>query len=579
MKKAILILISIVGLLAAVACGSSSTSVPVTQPTTASVADTVVPPTTGPVATEAPEPSGTAQLLSGPLAELGISDALIQSPRGESFGTLRVALHYGFSPTWLDPLESIGNLTANFGYIIQDAMLKPMPQGVVTYNLAELLEMPTDFTKAAFRLRPGLKFHDGTPLTTEDVKFTYETYTGQEANTMQSKLDDSRADGGIQIVDDRVIIFHFKEPFLDFVNLYNGTGSGIGWIVPKAYYEEVGPDGYKEKPIGAGPFKFVKSEDGGQKLTFVAWDGYWRRAPGAQDLTFVGIREPTLRLAGLQTGEIDVASGMTGDIFKALADDPDLTWDPNPTAPWVLWFPGYDEADSPFNDKRVRQAVSLSLNRSFLSQLETEGQGEVWGNVTSLEFKDSIELPLPEEDLDKAKQLLADAGFANGFSIDGLVPFVPYFSFGERLLTDLGAIGISGPLETLEGPAYRSKIGQGREGFEGNATVLHHIAIKPGRAADWIRLYATCDGDASLVCDPVLEAMFAQHEASSDLELRDELSASMQRYLVEEFIAVPIYINTFVHGSSDNVVGGMSKYFDTFQAPFPWPWDDFEVKE
>jgi ABC-type transport system substrate-binding protein len=96
-----------------------------------------------------------------------------------------------------------------------------MPQGEFTYSLAEHAEMTADFTKAAFRLRPGLKFHDGHPLTTADVKWTYENYKGLNFKIFRDKLDH------IEMVDDRTIIFHFKEPFVDFLDLVNGASNGI----------------------------------------------------------------------------------------------------------------------------------------------------------------------------------------------------------------------------------------------------------------------------------------------------------------------------------------------------------------
>jgi peptide/nickel transport system substrate-binding protein len=80
-----------------------------------------------------------------------------------------------------------------------------------------------------------------------------------------------------------------------------------------------------------------------------------------------GIRDPASRLAGLQTGELDLAFGMTGKLLARLMGDRNLRWDPKLTAPWWLAFPGYAEPDSPFHDKRGRQAVSLAINRKFLA--------------------------------------------------------------------------------------------------------------------------------------------------------------------------------------------------------------------
>src|SRR5207245_11272530 len=136
----------------------------------------------------------------------------------------------------------------------------------------------------------------------------------------------------IAIVDDRTIIFHFKEPFVDFLDLYNGVTTGIGWIVPKHYYEHVGRDGFKAHPIGAGPFKFV-SQEAGVQMVFEAWEEYWRRSPGVKTIVVKGITDLTTRMAGLQTGELDLAYGMTGKLLPRLMADRNLRCDPNFTRP------------------------------------------------------------------------------------------------------------------------------------------------------------------------------------------------------------------------------------------------------
>jgi peptide/nickel transport system substrate-binding protein len=219
-------------------------------------------------------------------------------------------------------------------------VLLTMPQGLLTYSLAEYAEAAADFTKVAFRLRQGLKFHDGQPLTTADVGWSYQNYRGVSAKPFKDKLDTHRPDSGIERVDDRIIIFHFKEPFLDFMDLYSGASTGIGWIVPKHYYERVGSASFKERPLGAGPFKFV-SQQAGVEMVFEARDEYWRRPPAVKTIIVKGIRDPSSRLAGPQTGALDLACGMTGWVLKTVMKDPNLLWDPNFTGPWWLMFPSY----------------------------------------------------------------------------------------------------------------------------------------------------------------------------------------------------------------------------------------------
>ena len=520
-----------------------------------------------------------APILSGSLAKLDIKDAEVATARAKPKGTLTIGMHFGLDPGWLDPLEhSYAATQQHYDYLVHDALIKAMPQGVHTYSLAEQAEMTADYTRAAFRLRPGLRFHDGHPLTTADVKWTYENYKGASAKPFRDKLE------RIEIVDDRIIVFHFKGPFLDFLDLYNGRGSGIGWIVPRHYYERVGKDGFKARPLGAGPYRLLSQEAGTQML-FEAWDDYWRRTPATKTIVVKGIRDPASRVAGLQTGELDVAYGMTGKLLPRVMADRNLRWERNFTGPWWLMFPGYGEPTSPFRDKRVRQAVSLALNRPFLARQETQGIGIPIGNWIGPEdagaLKSPEELPLPEYNPQKARQLLAAAGYANGFDFDWFVAFPPYFDYGERVVTDLGAVGIRGKMQVMEGPAFRAMIGLGRKGFKGNRTIVKNIGPRPGGAKDSIGVYAVCAGSASFVCEPHVEELWARHQASTNFEERDRVIKTIQRILIEEYYMVPIYLNPFVHAAGPRVLpagDGFHRYWDTPQAGYPYPWEVWEVK-
>jgi peptide/nickel transport system substrate-binding protein len=500
----------------------------------------------------AAQKSGPAPILTGPLAKLDIKPAQVDTAKSVPKGTLTVAMHFALDPGWLDPLEHITAVTMQmYDYLVHDAMIKPMPHGFVTYGLAEHAELSADFRRAGFRLRPGLKFHDGYPVTAADVKWTYEN-------------------------------FHFKEPFIDFMDLYNGGVSGIGWIVPRHYYEKVGRDGFKAKPIGAGPYKLV-SQQAGVQMTFEAFDGYWRRTPATKTIVVKGVRDLTARMAGLQTGELDLAFGMTGKLLPRLMADKSLRWDSNFTGPWWLMFPGGSEAGSPFRDKRVRQAISLAINRQFLVTQETQGIGKPWGNWISPENRDALQgqdAPVSEFNLEKAKQLMAQAGIAEGFEVE-YTPFPPYFDMAERILTDLRAIGIRGKLQSLEGPAFRSKIGQGRKGFPGNRTIVQNIDPRAGGSKANISVYAVCDSPSSFICDPQIEALWKKHQASLDLADRERLVKQIQRVVLDEHYFVPIYWNPFVAAVGPRVLPegeGFHRYWDTLNAPYPWPWEIWEVR-
>ena len=285
--------------------------------------------------------------------------------------------------------------------------------------------------------------------------------------------------------------------------------SGIGWIVPRQYYEKVGSDGFKARPIGAGPYKLA-SQEAGTQMVFEAWEEYWRRTPAAKTIVVKGIRDPASRLAGLQTGELDLAYGMTGKLLSRVMADENLRWNPNYTAPWWLMFPGYTEKDSPFHDKRVRRGGEPGVEPDVPVKQETQGIGTPWGNWLSAEEGDALrgdgkELPVPEYNPQKAKQLLAEAGYPNGFDFEWYVPFVPYLDMAERILTDLRAVGIRGKLEVLEGPAFRAKIGQGRKGYPGNKTIVQNIDPRPAVRRPISASTPCATAAPSFVCEPKIE--------------------------------------------------------------------------
>src|SRR5271169_4358303 len=186
-------------------------------------------------------------------------------------GKMVLAWHTNIAARWLDPQQHDGTASPdNFIMALQDALIKNFRE--VHYDhpaLAERYDFAEDAKTATFHLRPGIKFHDGSPVTPEDVKWSYEHYRGAWGEVLHDQTQ------GVEIVDDHTVRFHFKDPFLDFpILLGTANVSGAGWVVPAKYYETVGQDGFMQKPIGAGPYKLV-SQQQGVKLEFEAFEDYY----------------------------------------------------------------------------------------------------------------------------------------------------------------------------------------------------------------------------------------------------------------------------------------------------------------
>src|SRR5262245_5770648 len=167
-------------------------------------------------------------------------------------GQLTWAFHVSLAPTWFDPAETAGIITPfKFLYAMHDALVKSMPGNATAPSLAESWTVSPDGLIYEFVLRRGVKFHNGDPVTAEDVKFSMERYRGAGAALYKSKL------ASIDVLDPHRVRFRFKEPWPDFLTFYGTPATGAAWIVPKKYVEKVGEDGFKKAPVGAGPYKFV----------------------------------------------------------------------------------------------------------------------------------------------------------------------------------------------------------------------------------------------------------------------------------------------------------------------------------
>src|SRR5690242_16360629 len=212
-------------------------------------------------------------------------------------GRAVMAWHVTIAPAWFDPSTAPPQITP-FGmlYAIHDALVRPYPGQKMGPSLAESWEESEDGKTYEFKLRQGLKFHNGDPVTTEDVKFSFERYNGTGAKTLKEHVKE------IEIVDPRVVRFHLKEPWPDFMTFYGTTATAAGIVVPKKYYTQVGDDGFKKHPIGAGPYKFV-SHQPGVEVVLEAYTQYWRRVPNVKTLVMKSVPEATTRAVMLKTGE------------------------------------------------------------------------------------------------------------------------------------------------------------------------------------------------------------------------------------------------------------------------------------
>src|SRR5438105_616895 len=309
------------------------------------------------------------------LAALG----LVAGAPGSAFaagrdGQLTWGVHVSLAPVWFDPADVSGIITPFMVlYALHDAMVKLMPGQSPAPTLAEAWSASEDGLTYDFTLRQGTLFHNGDPVTAEDVEFSFERYRGASHDLMMERV------AAVEIPDARHVRFKLKRPWPDFLTFY-ASATAAGWIVPKKYVEKVGEDGFKKAPIGAGPYKFV-SFNPGVELVVEAFDGYWRKTPNVKRLVFKVIPDETTRLAALKRSEVDIVYSIRGELAEELQRTPGLSLKPAVIqGPFWLYFPEQWDPKSPWHDERVRLAASLAIDRKSINEALTLGFSRLTGN-------------------------------------------------------------------------------------------------------------------------------------------------------------------------------------------------------
>ena len=459
-------------------------------------------------------------------------------------GTMTWGIHITVASRWLDPAETEGISTPFMViYALHDALVKPMPAGLYTTSLAESFTQSRDGLTYEFVLRKGVKFHNGEPVTAADVKFSFERYKGSGAKILKERVRE------VQIVDPGRVRIHLKEAWPDFMSYYGTTATGAGWIVPKAYVEKVGEDGFKKAPIGAGPYKFV-SFTPGIELVMEAFDGYWRKAPNVKRLVFRSLPEETTRAAALKNGEVDIAYLLTGPVAEDVQRTPGFKLVARKESPAVFWLDLPDQWDpkSPWHDRRVRQAASFAIDRQALNQAETVGFSFPTGSLIprALEFSKLFE-PDPF-DPPKAKRLLVEAGYPNGFDAGDLYPWPPYFSMGEALAGYLQNVGIRTRVRTMERAAMTTAWRERK--LKG---VIVGISGAGSNASSRLEAYVSKGGAYTAGVIPEVEDLFQRQVREIDVKKREALLHQIQQILRDRTTHIPIYELAFIWGVGPRV--------------------------
>src|SRR5262249_48939896 len=191
----------------------------------------------------------------------------------------------------------------------------------------------------------------------------------------------------------------------------------------------------------------------------------------------ISVPEAATRVAMLERGEADIMYFVPGELIDRVKSDPKLMLAPVVSGNWWLQFPGFQDPKNPFHDKRVRQAVSLAVDRDAINQAECDGLGKVDGNWINDDVEYALDWPKWEYNVPKAKRLMAEAGYPNGFTVDWVTPVPNFYSRGERIVSQLQAIGIRAKLQVMERGVFLKKMQGGLAQWPGVQIIFAAVRI------------------------------------------------------------------------------------------------------
>ena len=481
-------------------------------------------------------------------------------------GTLTWGLHVTLAPRWLDPSDTEAFINPFMVlYAVHDALVKPMPGGENTPSLAESWTVSKDGLVYEFVLRKSAKFHNGDPVTADDVKFSFERYKGAAAKLLKDRVRD------VEIVDPGRVRFHLREPWPDFMTFYGTSATGAAWIVPRKYVEKVGEDGFKKAPIGAGPYKVV-SFNPGIDLVMEAFEGYWRKVPSVKRLVFRSMPDETTRAAALKAGDVDIVYLLSGPTAQEVKRTPGLRLAAAmPPGVVFLDLPEQWDPKSPWHDRRVRLAASHALDRNALNQAETLGLSHPTGGLIPRVLDFARAYPPPAYDPARAKKLLAEAGYPNGFDAGDLTPFPPFFSLAEAIGGYLQAAGIRTRLRTMERAAFLTAWREHK--IRG---VIMGLGAPAGNAATRIEVYVTKNGIYSSGVVPEIETLFERQARELDRKKREGMLHQIQQIMQDRVMYVPIYELAFLWGIGPRVEEACVDHIKGFS--YSAPYEDLRLK-
>lgn len=476
---------------------------------------------------------------------------------------LRVARTYDASTKSMDPGRWSGGDDMMAGPSVYETLLEYDEDKQPAGRLAESYEVSDDQLSYTFHLRKGVQFHHGYgEMTSEDIKFTIERLAQPELNASSNYTNIAYENiAGIETPDQYTVVIKLKAPDVFFPDK---MCDNYAYVVSKKAVEELGLDGFSKLGIGTGPFEFVEGGTVGEKYEVQRFADYWGDKAKLDKITFLTIPDDTTLQNAFEAGEVDMFDCSDVDALLKYKENDKYEVIDSPEK--MLLYIGLNEQVEPLNNPKVREAIFHAFDRDMMVNDYFKGLEKKATGILPTFSKFSIQDEWnPEYSVDKAKALLAEAGYPNGFSID-------YYTVNDTLSLGPGTlieyfltqIGIDVNFQAVELGVFKEKVMAGKVPIwsSWNSTkiipdstlVNYTSASYPGM--NWIGLK-----------DPAYDKAIESAFAEADLTKREEYYKEAQKILMDSntLYAANTYtshtcLQSYVHGFARN--GLLRKTFE-----------------
>lgn len=421
----------------------------------------------------------------------------------------------------LDPHVDTDAGTRDVVFNLYEGLVKPTSDGGFIPAVASDYIISDDAKTYTFTLRDGITFHDGTPVTIEDVKYSIDRYAEiQGESSAFSSLVDS-----VEVQDDKTLVVNLKESYSEFLPMMTIA------IIPQSNEDPAG------NPIGTGPFKYV-SYTPGQNLELKKYDGYWQEGvPSLDSVEFKFIADVDTAFVELQAGTIDILKYLTSAQAETLGDDYNIVQGSMNLVHAMYLNSAYE----PLSKTEVRQALCYAVDRDAINNFIFGGKSHIIGShmipAMSKYYEPEAET-VYSYDPEKAKELLADAGYADGFDLEITVPssYSQHVDSAQIIADELSQVGINVTLNQVEWSTWLQDVYKGGNfqatviGFDGT--------LAP---SDWLKKYVTDDAKNFMhYSNTEYDDVFNTAYTTVDDDVKVENYKKAQMILAEDAAAVYI---------------------------------------